>query len=132
MPFYQNSESLHDTVQVLFERLRNTPGATDEFARSGLLLHIHLTDPDVFISLNGRGRPIGFAFQPDGKHPDLELMLQADVLHSVWLGRTRLRDAFFGGQIKTKGSVFKAMQLAPLFRQAEALYPIILQEQGLL
>lgn len=132
MPFYRDSDTLYDVVAELFNRVAATPGATDEFARSGLLIYIHLHDPEAFIALNGRTRPVRFSYRPDGLQPDLELHLPADVLHEVWLGKRRLRDAFFGGEIKTKGSVFKAMQLAPLFRQAEALYPVVLRAKGLL
>lgn len=132
MSFYPDSETLLDVTQELFDRLSRKPGATDEFARSRLIIHIYLNDPEAFISLNARKTPVGFTFSPDGLTPDLELHLAADTLHGIWLSKIRLRDAFFGGQIKTKGSVFKAMQLAPLFREAEALYPRVLRDKGLL
>jgi hypothetical protein len=132
MSFYPDSATLLDVTQALFERLSRKAGATEEFARSGLIIHITLDDPRAFIGLNARKFPVGFTFSPDGNNPDLELLLSADTLHQVWLNQIRLRDAFFGGQIKTKGSVFKAMQLAPLFREAEALYPQVLRDKGLL
>ncbi|NUQ38070.1 MAG: SCP2 sterol-binding domain-containing protein [Caldilineales bacterium] len=131
MPFYPDSDTFYDVIHLLFDRLSRKPGATDEFARSRLIIHVHVEKPAAFIGLDARSTPIGFHFQPDGKPADLQLYLEADVLHGVWLSQIRLRDAFFGGQIKTKGSVFKAMQLAPLFRQAEQLYPHILREKGL-
>lgn len=132
MPFYRDSHTLYEVLTDLFNRVAATPGATEEFARSGLLISIYLYEPEAFIALNGRTRPVRFSYRPDGLQPDLELHLAADVLHAVWLGQRRLRDAFFGGEIKTKGSVFKAMQLAPLFRQAEVLYPAVLRSKGLL
>lgn len=132
MPFYSSSEQLRQVAEELFKRVSRAPGATDDFARSKMLISVHLSQPDAFIGLNGRTRPVTFTYQPDGASPDLELHLTADTLHEIWMGTRRLRDAFFGGEIKTKGSVFKAMQLAPLFRQAEALYPQLLKEKGLL
>lgn len=132
MPFYPDSETFYEVMQVLFERLKRKPGATDEFARSGLVIHVEVSRPDAFIGLDARSTPIGFRFRPDSKPADLKLFLEADILHQIWLSQLRLRDAFFDGKIKTKGSVFKAMQLAPLFRQAEELYPVILRERGML
>lgn len=132
MPFYSDSRQLREVAEELFNRVSRTPGATDDFARSKMLISVHLSQPEAFIGLNGRTRPVTFTYQPDGATPDLELHLAADLLHDIWLGKRRLRDAFFGGEIKTKGSIFKAMQLAPLFRQAEALYPALLKEKGLL
>lgn len=131
MPFYPDTDTFYETMRVLFDRLSRTPGATDDFAKSRLRINVNVSEPDAFIGLNARSQPIGFHFQPDGKPTDLELYLDADTLHQVWLGQIRLRDAFFGGKITTKGSVFKAMQLAPLFRQAEKLYPTVLKDQGL-
>lgn len=132
MPFYATSEQLREVAEELFNRVSKTPGATDDFARSKMFISVHLNQPNAYIGLNGRTRPVHFSYQPDGTTADLELQLEADTLHEIWLGKRRLRDAFFGGEIKTKGSIFKAMQLAPLFRQAEALYPILLREKGLL
>ncbi len=132
MPFYTSPETLRDVTRDLFARISHTPGATDEFARSKMLINVYLQNPNAFIGLNARSRPVSFTYSPDSVTPDLELHLEADTLHAIWLGHRRLRDAFFGGEIKTKGSVFKAMQLAPLFRQAETLYPIVLKEKGLL
>lgn len=131
MPFYATSEQLREVAEELFNRVSRTPGATDDFAHSKMMISVHLNQPDAYIGLNGRTRPVTFTYQPDGVTPDLELQLTADTLHDIWLGKRRLRDAFFGGEIKTKGSIFKAMQLAPLFRQAEALYPAVLKEKGL-
>ncbi|NOZ48897.1 MAG: SCP2 sterol-binding domain-containing protein [Chloroflexi bacterium] len=132
MPFYPDSDTLNDTMQALFDRLSRTPGATDQFAKSKLVIHVHISQPQAFILLNGRSRPVRFRFAPNSTPPDLSLYLDADILHQIWLSQIRLRDAFFAGQIKTKGSVFKAMQLAALFRQAEALYPQLLREKDLL
>ena len=130
MSFYPDAPAFYDVMTELFQRLANKPGATDDFARSRLVIHINVTEPQAFIGLNARTHPIGFHFEADGARPDISLFMTADLLHQVWLGKVRLRDAFFGGQIKTKGAIFKAMQLAPLFREAEALYPTVLAEKG--
>ncbi|RME85625.1 MAG: hypothetical protein D6775_02330 [Caldilineae bacterium] len=132
MAFYSDAETFLDVMKALFERLAQTPGATDEFARSKLIIHVKVSNPDAFIGLNARKQPIGFSFQPQAERPNITLHLDADLLHAIWLGKVRLRDAFFGGKIKTEGSIFKALQLASLFRQAEALYPLVLKEKGLL
>jgi len=132
MTFYPDSDTLLDVMRDLFDHLSADADATREFARSKLVINIHLSDPEAFIGLNARTDPIGFTFSPNQLRPDLSLYLAADTLHKIWLGKIRLRDAFFRGDIKTKGSVFKAMQLAPLFRQAEKRYPRVLQEKGLL
>lgn len=132
MSFYTDSQELQSTMLALFERLNATPHAVDEFTKNNMVVSITLTNPNLYLGLDGRGNPIHIHFTPDGIKPNLAIYMDADLLHNVWLGKVRLRDAFFDGRIKTKGSIFKAMKLAGLFRQAEALYPTILRERGLL
>jgi putative sterol carrier protein len=119
-------------MQEVFDRLNATPGAADDFVKHHMVVSLYLDNPKTFIGLDGRQKPVGLSFSPDGNKPDLAIRLDADLLHGILLGKVRLRDAYFGGQIKTKGSVFKAMKLADLFREAEKLYPIVLKERGLL
>jgi putative sterol carrier protein len=119
-------------MQEVFERLNATPGAADDFVKHHMVVSLYLDDPKTFIGLDGRDKPVKLSFSPDGAKPDLAIRLDADLLHNILLGNTRLRDAYFGGGIKTKGSVMKAMKLADLFRQAEKLYPVVLKERGLL
>jgi len=119
-------------MQEVFDRLNDTPGAADDFVKHHMVVSLYLDNPKTFIGLDGRQKPVGLSFSPDGSKPDLAIRLDADLLHDILLGNVRLRDAYFGGDIKTKGSIFKAMKLADLFRQAEKLYPVVLKERGLL
>ena len=132
MPFYQDSKTIKSIMQEVFDRLNATPGASDDFVKHHMVVSLYLDNPKTFIGLDGRQKPVGLSFSPDGTKPDLAIRLDADLLHNILLGTVRLRDAYFGGQIKTKGSIFKAMKLADLFRQAEKLYPVVLKERGLL
>ena len=132
MPFYSDPKVIRSIMQEVFDRLNATPGAADDFVKHHMVVSLYLDDPKTFIGLDGRQEPVGLSFSPDGVKPDLAIRLDADLLHNILLGSVRLRDAYFSGQIKTKGSVFKAMKLADLFRQAEKLYPVVLKERGLL
>jgi hypothetical protein len=132
MPFYQDSKTIKSIMREVFTRLNATPGAADDFVKHRMVVSLYLDHPKTFIGLDGRQKPVGLSFSPDGSKPDLAIRLDADLLHNILLGKVRLRDAYFGGQIKTKGSIFKAMKLADLFRQTEKLYPVVLKERGLL
>jgi putative sterol carrier protein len=132
MPFYQDPKTVRSVMQEVFDRLNATPGASDDFVKHHMVVSLYLDNPKTFIGLDGRQKPVRFAFSPDGVKPDLAIRLDVDLLHEILLGKVRLRDAYFGGQIKIKGSIFKAMKLADLFRQAEKLYPMVLKERGLL
>lgn len=132
MSFYPDSKTVRTIMQEVFDRLNATPGASDDFINHHMVVSLYLDNPKTFIGLDGRQKPVGLSFSPNGAKPDLAIRLDADLLHDILLSKVRLRDAYFGGQIKTKGSIFKAMKLADLFRQAEKLYPIVLKERKLL
>ncbi len=131
MPFYSDAQTLRNVMQAVFDRLNATPGAADDFVKNKMFVSLYIDNPKVFLGVDGRQKPVRLTFSPDGTKPDLAIRLEADLLHDILLGHVRLRDAYFGGQIKTKGSVFKAMKLADLFRQAEKLYPDVLRDHGL-
>jgi putative sterol carrier protein len=129
--FYRDEKQFYAVMDQLFGRLMKNSNATDQFARSNLVIRLNTRQPNAQILLDGRGRPVEALFGPQAGKADLELNLEADTLHKIWLGEVRLRDAFFGGQIATKGYVFKAMQLGDLFVEAERQYPQVLTEMGL-
>ena len=132
MSFYNDPRTLQTTLHALFQRLNDTPQAVDEFTKNRMVVSINLKNPTLYLGLDGRSKPVRISFESDGVKPNLAIYMDADLLHDIWLGRVRLRDAFFDGRIKTKGSIFKAMKLADLFRQTEKLYPVVLKERGLL
>lgn len=131
MPFYKDSETLCGVMTDLFQRAMQTPAAVRAMQNSHLVVRMNMQDPAFVLTIDGKSRPPRFLCEADGVRPDLVLRMPADVLHRVWLGQIRLRDAFFGGQIKLEGSMLRAMGLAELFRQVEALYPSVLEERGL-
>jgi putative sterol carrier protein len=114
----------------LFSRLSQDPEATRAFQQSKMLVQFQFSDPALEAWVDGKHNPIAVSMGPQAARPDLALRMPADVLHDVWLGRTRLRDAFFSGQIKVSGNMFRALKLEDLFRRAEALYPVVLEDQG--
>jgi len=131
MAFYRDSEMLCSVMSDLFQRTMSAPAGVKTLQQNRLVIRLMMSDPQFVLTIDGKSVPPRFACGVDGVRPDLVLRMPADVLHQVWLGKLRLRDAFFGGQIKLEGSMLRAMGLADLFRQVEALYPQVLRERGL-
>lgn len=132
MPVFQNADEFYAVMGELSKQLTADPQVVAQFERSKMVLRFRCFDPDAELVLDGRHNPAKAYFGPDGfeGRVDLEIALKTDLLHDMWLGKIRVRDAFMNGQIKTSGNIFKALQLADLFRRAEALYPNVLQEMG--
>ncbi len=128
--FYQSPEQLREVAEALIDRMAQDPRAGSDLSSSGMLIAINVREPNLIIRLDGRHNPASVAFGPASEKPNLEIGLKAETLHKIWLGQLRVRDAYFGGKISTKGNVFSAMKLADIFHEAERLYPVILREKG--
>jgi hypothetical protein len=132
VPFYQDSDQVCDVMTDLFQRTLNDPDALRELNKSGMVLRLNLSDPSAILTVDGKVRPPWIGCGPSNTKADLVMNTQMDVIHHVWLGNVKLKDAFFGGQIKVQGSILRAMSLGGLFREIEALYPFVLRDRGML
>ena len=130
MAVFATSDDFYAVMQVIFDRLIADPGATKDFQSRKMIVRIKGTDPDVEIWLNGKTNPIQATIGPQPGRADLDLLLAVDLLHRILTDQESLRAAFMDGRLKVSGNVFRAMQLADLFRKIEAIYPQVMQEQG--
>ena len=132
MPFYSTADELYAVLQDVFEEVKKHPEHIETFASSNLVLRLRFSRPEAEVLLDGRPPPLEVFYGERPGDANLELAMDGDLLHRIWLGQTALKDAFFGGQIRTKGNVLRAMKLNDLFREAERAYPQVLESRGLL
>jgi putative sterol carrier protein len=132
MPFYSSDQQLYDVLQSVFDRVKEEPHQIEAFTRSNLVIRMNFTNPEGVILLDGRQPPLEVFFGSRPGRADLEMRMNADLLHDIWMGQRRLRDAFFSGEIQTKGNIMRATKLTDLFREAERAYPLVLQEKGII
>ena len=125
MPVYTDAEQFYTVLQRVFEKVKERPDAIQSFTSSNLVIRLRLTDLDAEVLLDGRQPPMEVFFGARPGNADLELTMTADLLHEVWCGRRKLKDAFFGGQIQSSGNIFLAMKLTDLFREAERAYTLV-------
>jgi hypothetical protein len=128
---YQDTEHLYDTLQQLFAQLEQyNPTAAADFSRSRLIVRLNTTDPEGVVVLNGRTTPITTLFGEEARlRPDLDITLGADALHRILLGELSLTKALGQRALQVKGPIFKATALANLFRQSQAIYPQLWNDQ---
>ena len=96
MPVYANAEQLYTVLRRVFEKVKERPDAIDSFTSSNLVIRLRLTDLDAEVLLDGRQPPMEVFFGARPGKADLELTMTADLLHEVWCGRRKLKDAFSG------------------------------------
>lgn len=130
MPVYATADELYTVLNQVFTRVNQKPEQIKTFTNSNLVIRMRFSQPDAEILLDGRQPPLEVFFGARPGNADLELAMSADLLHEIWLGQTKLKEAFFGGQIQTKGNILRAMKLTDLFQEAETAYPLVLAEIG--
>ena len=130
MAVFATADDFYAVMQVIFDRLIADPTATKDFQSRKMIVRIKGTDPEVELLLNGKTTPIQASIGPQPGKADLELLISVDLLHGILTDQESLRAAFMDGRMKVTGNVFRAMQLADLFRKIEAIYPQVMQEKG--
>jgi putative sterol carrier protein len=128
---FDSEEHFYTVMRDVFARVTATPENVHDIAHSNLVIRIRATNPDAEILVDGRQPPLEVFF---GKRPgdaNIEISLAANLLHAIWLGKESTRQAFFSGQIKTRGNMLKMMRLTELFYECEKVYPAIARAHGL-
>ena len=137
MQFYRDVETFYEVMNDLFSQVMARPDLLKPLRDGKVVLRITTTGPDAALVVDGRAVPPRFATGTGaiGK-VDVGLSLPADVLHNVWMGKTRLRDAYLAGKMHLDSSPLKALSLLTslldMFRFVEGLYPGVLKKRGLL
>jgi len=130
MPVYATADELYIVLKQVFAKVNEKPEHIKTFTSSNLVIRMRFSGPEAEVLLDGRQPPLEVFFGPRPGSADLELAMPADLLHQIWLGEAKLREAFFGGQIQTKGNILRALKLTDLFQEAEIAYPLVLATLG--
>ncbi len=131
MAVFESDQQLYSVLQSVFERLSTQPQNADKLAKSNMVIRMNFTEPAAQVTLDGRHPRTEVVYGPTPGKANMEFSMAADLLHNIWMGEESSSQAFFSGQIKTKGNFMKAMQLIDLFREAERVYPSVAAEHRL-
>jgi hypothetical protein len=131
MSVYQSAEQFYAIMQEVFNYVMQHPDHVTAFSHSNLVIRMNMRAPAAEILLDGRQPPLGVFFGPRPGRANLEITLDADLLHALWMGTESTHQAFLSGQIQTRGNLLKAMQLAEVFTAAERIYPTIARQYHL-
>lgn len=129
MPVYQTADDFYAVLRAGFGELAADPRTLADFQRRRMTVQIRTTNPETITVIDGKAAPAAFSFGAASTRVDLSLVLPADLFHSILLGETGVRAAFTSGNVQVDGSIFRALQLADLFRQIQRVYPRIWQAQ---
>lgn len=131
MAVYQSTEQFYAVMKDVFDYVMLHPDHVATFTHSNLVIRMNTREPDAEILLDGRQPPLEVFLGARPGRANLEISLDADLLHALWMGTESTHLAFMSGQIETRGNLLKALQLAEIFTAAERIYPTIARQYGL-
>ncbi|MCB0063746.1 MAG: hypothetical protein KDE19_16600, partial [Caldilineaceae bacterium] len=131
MAVFQSDQHLYTVLHEVFEAVTATPAHIEPFTHSNLVIRMQTLLPTAEVLLDGRQPPLEVFYGPRPGQANLEIRMEADLLHRIWMSDQSASEAFFSGQIKTKGNLLKATPLLDLFRECERIYPAIAAHHGL-
>lgn len=135
MAIYATDEQLYETLRLLFARMAaENANADASLLKSRLRIRFRCSEPTAVVVFDARERPLQIIYGGEAAKTavDLDVAVTTDALHEILLGNLRLTKALGSGQLKPNGPVWKVTALADLFHAAQAIYPIVAQEQGLI
>ncbi len=128
---FASESQFYTVMREVFDRVAAEPDNVHSIAHSNLVIRIRTSGPVAEILIDGRQPPLEVFFGSRPGDANIEITLEADLLHAIWLGTESTRQAFFGGKIKTRGSMLKMMKLTELFYECEKVYPEVARLHGL-
>jgi hypothetical protein len=132
MSVFADSEQLYTVAGELFARVAaENPRAAAQLLRARMLIRIVCTGPSAEIWIQARKPPLETHFGHQRLNAELEVQMEADILHEILTGHLHLGSALAGRKLEVRGQVWKAKALADLFEQSQSLYPHVLRAQGI-
>ncbi|MEZ4864028.1 MAG: hypothetical protein R3C14_22100 [Caldilineaceae bacterium] len=131
MAIFQSDQQLYDILQLVFAEVTRNPTHIETFTQSNLVIRLRTQQPEAEVLLDGRQPPLEVFYGVRPGKANLEIAMTADLLHAIWTSAVSAHEAFFSGQIKTRGNLLKAAALLDLFYACEQVYPPIAAAHGL-
>lgn len=131
MAVFRSDKHFYTVMKDVFEAVTEEPKNVAGITRSNLVIRIKTHGPQAELLVDGRQPPLEVFYGPRPGKANLEIALEADLLHNIWLGKQSTRESFFGGKIRTQGSMLKLMTLTELFYECERVYPRVAKKHGL-
>lgn len=121
MPVFQDKRVVENLFGELWTKLIKETDFGVKLKENEITLFFELVDPEVFMYVDGNG-PL-FGEEAKAKVPVVTMQMSGDTVHKFWLKQVNIPKAMALRQIKTKGPINKVLQILPLLKPGEKLYP---------
>jgi hypothetical protein len=121
MPVFENKGVMEDLFKELWLKLINETEFGAKLKENDITLLFVINEPDVVMYVDEKG-PL-FSDEAKAKVPVITMLMSGDMVHKFWLKQVNIPKALALRQIKAKGPVNKVLQILPMLKPGQALYP---------
>lgn len=121
MPVFENKGVMEDLFKELWMKLINETEFGAKLKENEITLLFVINEPDVVMYVNEKGPLFGDAAKVNV--PVITMLMSGDMVHKFWLKQVNIPKALALRQIKARGPVNKVLQILPMLKPGQALYP---------
>ncbi|MBC2715549.1 MAG: hypothetical protein HF978_09585 [Desulfobacteraceae bacterium] len=120
MPIF-TKEVATELFGELWMKMINETEFGPKLKESNMTILFVVDEPDITMFVDANG-PL-FDDEAKAKVPTVSMKMNGDTVHKFWLKQIFIPKALATRQIRAKGPVGKVLQLLPLLKPGQALYP---------
>jgi len=121
MSVFKDKQTAKELFGDLWTRMIRETEFGEKMKQSGITILFVVKDPEIVMYVDENG-PI-FDDEARAKVPVVTMQMNGDMVHKYWLKKVNIPKALAMRQIKAKGPVNKVLQVLPLLKPGQEMYP---------
>ncbi len=121
MSVFKDKEMAKELFGDLWNKMIKETEFGPKLKQSGITILFVVDDPEITMYVDENG--VLFDEEAKAKVPVVTMKMNGDMVHKYWLKKVNIPKALAMRQIKAKGPVNKVLQILPLLKPGQELYP---------
>ena len=121
MSIFKSTAMMEEIFGEIWGKLITEGELGQKLKKSGLSVLYRIHDPEMTMYLDENG--VLFGKEAEARTPTVIQSMEGDIVHKFWLNKLNVPKALALRQVKAKGPVTKLLQLMPLLKPAQSVYP---------
>jgi hypothetical protein len=121
MAIFKDRETAEKLFLEFWQQLIQEYKLGDEFKKNEISILFEINDLDLVMFVDENGPQFGD--EARSKKPVVTMKMSGDMVHKYWLNKVNIPMALAMRHIKAKGPVNKVLQILPMFKPGQKLYP---------
>lgn len=121
MAVFKDKKLMEELFEELWLKMIHETEFGPRIKNDGISILFIIHDPEVVMFVDGDG--VIFGAEAEEKEPMVTMKMSGDIVHKFWLQDLNVPNAMALRQIRAKGPVTQILQLLPMLKSGQALYP---------